>query len=118
MGRDPCEIERNVHSMKRHISYLGADGACMAAISGLEIAMWDIVGQEFNAPIYRMLGGSCHDRFPLYANAWVKHSPFEPNAFAARAVGEKEKGFTAIKFDPFSDPACRSADGPSAPYSQ
>jgi galactonate dehydratase len=67
-GRDPLEIERNVQAMKRHTSYLGNDGACAAAISGIEIALWDIAGRHFGAPVYRMLGGNCHDRFPLYAN--------------------------------------------------
>jgi galactonate dehydratase len=109
VGRNPLEIERNVQSMRRHTSYLGSDGACAAAVSGIEIALWDIVGRHHGAPIYQLLGGRCRDRIPLYANGWIGQSAFEPAAFAERAGREKDRGFGALKLDPFSDPQCGSA---------
>jgi galactonate dehydratase len=107
VGRDPREIERQLQSMRRHTSYLGNDGACAAAQSGIEIALWDIVGQVHQAPIHQLLGGKCRDRVPLYANGWIGQAAFEPAAFAERAARERERGFRAVKLDPFSDPQCQ-----------
>ncbi|MCX7013999.1 MAG: mandelate racemase/muconate lactonizing enzyme family protein, partial [Candidatus Sumerlaeota bacterium] len=109
LGKDPLEIEKNVAAMVKHAAYLGADGACMAAISGIEMALWDLVGKTFGCPVYQMLGGRCWDTIPLYANAWFKNCAYEPDAFAERAAATVKKGFAGIKFDPFSDPANRCA---------
>jgi len=42
----------------------------MTAISGVEIALWDLVGKACAQPVYRLLGGRCHERLPAYANGW------------------------------------------------
>ncbi len=106
VGRDPFAIEEHVQRMRKHCSYLGADGACAAAISGLEIALWDLLGKHAGLPIAQLLGGRAGGRVPLYANGWIKKAEFTPEAFAEHARVAVSRGFKALKLDPFSDPRC------------
>ena len=73
------------------------------ALSGIEQAMWDLIGKTLNVPSYQLLGGKCREKVRLYANinrATVDRSPFGFAKNAERAVAE---GFTAIKCAPFDD---------------
>jgi galactonate dehydratase len=72
----------------------------MTAISGVEIALSDIIGKACQQPIYRLLGGRCHTRLPAYANGWYggAHTPRDYAERAKEAVG---RGYRALKFDPF-----------------
>jgi galactonate dehydratase len=74
-----------------------------SALSALEHALWDIVGKACGQPVYNLLGGPCRDRIRVYANGWSEgaKSPEELARAAANVVG---RGFTALKFDPFSNP--------------
>jgi galactonate dehydratase len=108
-GVDPFAIEtvwRNVYgrgySMRPDITLMGA-------LSGIEMAMWDIVGKACNKPVYALLGGKVHERLRSYtylypdagADAYAA-SPVYDNADAAaeRALDYLAMGFTALKFDP------------------
>lgn len=106
IGRDPFAIEDHLQRLRKHCSYLGADGACLAAISGLEIALWDLLGKKAGLPVAQLLGGRAGGRVPLYANGWIKQAEFTPEAFAEHASVAVAHGFKALKFDPFSDPRC------------
>ena len=68
LGRDPFEIERIVGDLIRDQYQGGA--TVMTAISGVEIALWDIVGKACGQPIYKLRGGRYHRRIPAYANGW------------------------------------------------
>jgi galactonate dehydratase len=72
----------------------------MTAISGAEIALWDIVGKACAQPVCKLLGGHCHERLPAYANGWYggAHTPAQYAELACVAVA---KGYRALKFDPF-----------------
>jgi len=74
-----------------------------SALSALEHGLWDIVGKACGQPVYNLLGGPCRDRIRVYANGWSEgaKSPDELARAAAKVVG---RGFTALKFDPFSNP--------------
>jgi galactonate dehydratase len=87
VGEDPFHIERLYHRMYQALNQIGQTGAVIAAISGIEIALWDIVGQALGRPIYDLIGGPCRDRVRLYSHART------PEACAALAA----KGYTAIK---------------------
>src|SRR5690606_16847645 len=65
-----------------------------------EIACWDIIGQALGQPVYRLLGGAVRDKIKAYANGWytVERGPEEFHAAARRVV---ERGYRALKFDPF-----------------
>jgi galactonate dehydratase len=72
----------------------------ISAISILEIACWDIMGKALNQPVYRLLGGAVRDRIKAYANGWYTVER-EPEAFYAAAKKVVERGYLALKIDPF-----------------
>jgi galactonate dehydratase len=98
VGRDPFDVEAIIGGMIRD-QYQGGS-TVMTAISGVEIALWDLIGKACNQPVYRLLGGRCHERLPVYANGWyggaVTHAQF-----AERAKTVVARGYRALKFDPF-----------------
>lgn len=99
LGMDPFQIETIVQRMTRDVY---SDGGQIhgAAVAAIETACWDIIGKATGQPIYNLLGGRCHERLRAYANGWYRgeRTP-EAVADAARAV--VERGYTALKFDPF-----------------
>lgn len=99
VGRDPREIERMCFEVYRDIYWKGGP-VLMSAISGIEMAMWDITGKYFNAPVYALMGGKMRDRVRMYANAWFVGAR-TPEEFAAAARKAVALGVTALKWDPF-----------------
>jgi galactonate dehydratase len=99
LGSDPFQVEDLVARMFRN-DYARAGEIAMSAISTVEIACWDIVGKALNQPVYRLLGGQVRDRIKAYANGWytVERTPQEFHAAAKRVV---ERGYQALKLDPF-----------------
>ncbi|MDD9949246.1 MAG: mandelate racemase/muconate lactonizing enzyme family protein [candidate division Zixibacteria bacterium] len=87
IGEDPFHIEYLYHRMYYALEQIGQTGAVIAAVSGIEIALWDIVGKVTGQPIYNLIGGPCRDRIRFYSHA------SNPEECAALA----EKGVTAIK---------------------
>lgn len=99
LGSDPFNIEQLLHRM--YIEDFGRSGEIvMTGIALIEIACWDIMGQALGLPVYRLLGGAVRDKIKAYANGWytVERSPEEFHAAATRVV---ERGYLALKFDPF-----------------
>jgi galactonate dehydratase len=74
-----------------------------SALSALEQAMWDLAGKACGQPVYNLLGGPCRDRIRVYANGWSDGAS-SPDEHARAAAAVVERGFTALKFDPFSNP--------------
>ena len=73
------------------------------AVSGIEHALWDIVGKVLNTPVYNLLGGRCRDKIRLYANINRATWDRSPSGFARNAKAAVLEGFTAIKCAPFDD---------------
>lgn len=71
------------------------------AISGIEHALWDIVGKSIGVPSYQLLGGKCRNRIRLYANINRATVDRSPQGFAHNAEKAVAEGFTAIKCAPF-----------------
>jgi galactonate dehydratase len=101
IGADPLDIPAVWERMARGW-YLPTDAVQLTAMSGVEIACWDLLGKELGAPLYRLLGGAARSRVPLYANGWYR-GPREPEAFAARAREVVADGFKGLKLDPFGE---------------
>lgn len=106
VGRDPLEIEPICQHLARRFQYIGMAGVVPGAISGIEIALWDIMGKRLSVPVWRLLGGCCQPEVPVYANYWAQEINFEPDpqlwAEAARkTVGQ---GYRALKFTPVPFP--------------
>jgi galactonate dehydratase len=98
VGRHPFDVEAIAGGMVRDQYQGGA--TVMSAISGVEIALWDIIGKACGQPVYRLLGGRCHDRIPAYANGWYGGAQ-TPSEFASAAQAAVARGYRALKFDPF-----------------
>ena len=103
LGRDPMNIKHFTH-MAYH-DFAGKRGAMdfYSALSGLEQALWDIVGKHFGTPVYNLLGGACREKIHVYANGWSGGAG-TPEDYAERALQIVARGFTALKFDPFPGP--------------
>ncbi len=99
IGKDPFDIESLIGGMIRD-QYQGGS-TIMTAISGVEIALWDLVGKACGQPCYRLLGGRCHERLRAYANGWYGNAE-SPEEYAKRARDVIARGYTALKFDPFA----------------
>ena len=98
IGRNPFNIKH--FTFMAYHDFAGKRGAMdfYSAVSGIEQALWDIVGKALNTPVYNLLGGACRDKIRVYANGWGGGTIQQR---AENAVKLVEQGFTAMKFDPF-----------------
>ena len=99
IGEDPTQIE-GLGDRWRKALFLVHGPIISAALSGLNIACWDIAAKAAGLPLYRLLGGRTRPRIRAYANGWYQ-GPREPSFFAERAAEVVAMGYTALKFDPF-----------------
>ena len=97
-GDDPIQIEKIWNKIFRRFTYMGSRGASTNAISGIDIALWDIRGKALNQPIYNLLGGAVRDSIELYTHPDPNIGPDE-----ARKQGKEiaDSGHKALKFDPY-----------------
>jgi L-alanine-DL-glutamate epimerase-like enolase superfamily enzyme len=99
LGQDPREINKLVEIMIRCLSGEGSQaGATVTAISGIEIALWDLLGRALDVPISTLFGGRFRDRIRIYADCHAGATP-DPADYATRAREVAGAGFSAIKFD-------------------
>ena len=69
IGEDPRDVERLYEKMRRFNIFTGGQaGAVLTAISGIEIALWDLAGKLQKVPVYRLLGGAFRKSIRLYAD--------------------------------------------------
>lgn len=68
VGEDPRDVDRLSHLMRTAFSPVGTAGMGYHAISGVETALWDLVGKDSGLPVYRFLGGKYRDRVRIYAD--------------------------------------------------
>jgi L-alanine-DL-glutamate epimerase-like enolase superfamily enzyme len=99
IGQDPRNVAKLFRDMMRSMSASGFyQGAVMSAISGIEMALWDITGQAAGVPIYQLLGGKFRDKIRIYNDCHAGDTE-TPEAYVAKAKEVEARGFTAIKFD-------------------
>ena len=108
-GRSPFDIKHFTYTA--YTDFGGKRGSMdlYCAISGIEQALWDVVGKAAGQPVYRLLGGAFRTRIRVYANGWARGD--DPATVAAQAQAVVTKGFTALKFDPFPGPWRAFIDG-------
>lgn len=94
LGQNPMNIDRLFQTMKPFAGH-GREGG---GISGIEIALWDIIGKVYQVPLYQLLGGKYRDKIRIYADTPTPEEP-SPEAYAKRALERKGMGMTFIKFD-------------------
>jgi L-rhamnonate dehydratase len=94
VGEDPLDVERLWGKMYRGLIYVGRRGIALHAISGIDIALWDIKGKHAGKPIHELLGGAKRDRVRAYASMLMPDTPEET---AERVGALCNDGFTAVK---------------------
>jgi galactonate dehydratase len=99
IGMDPFQVEMISQKMIRDV-YTEGGQLHMAAVAAVEIACWDIIGRATGQPIYNLWGGRCHEKLRAYANGWYR-GPRTPDSFGEKARQVVQRGYTALKFDPF-----------------
>ncbi len=95
LGRDPFDVHAIVEDMFTRLYKLAGQGLAMAA-SGIEIALWDVIGNKLGVPIYKLLGGACRKKIKMYASSMRRDISPEEEASRMKDLVDKY-GFTAVK---------------------
>jgi D-galactarolactone cycloisomerase len=93
VGENALEPERVSEKLHQNTFWLGRGGSITHAISGIDIALWDILGKVSGQPVGRLLGGRYRDRVRPYASLLMR----EPNEMAGVLQPLREQGFRAFK---------------------
>jgi galactonate dehydratase len=99
IGRDPFAIDALFEELRRGHVFDGGDaGALITALTGIEIALWDLKGKALETPVYELLGGLFRDKIRVYADCEVDPGM---NFDEVRKVVDEvvQKGFTALKIN-------------------
>jgi len=105
IGQDPLNIELLFERIRTSGIFAGAQaGQYIAALSGVEIALWDLAGKALGLPVYQLLGGKVRDRIRLYCDSQT-NNPDDPRA-KEKIRQLTDLGFTAVKIDvdDYNDP--------------
>lgn len=95
LGKDPLAIERIWQEMYEQSSWYGLRGAGIHAMSGIDMALWDIKGKALGQPVYKLLGGAFKKKIRAYASALFPETPEKIKTMVRDYI---QQGFTAIKF--------------------
>lgn len=95
IGEDPMETEKLWYRMYEANIYSGRRGIAIHAMSGIDMALWDIKGKALGVPVWKLLGGGFHERVRCYASSLFGATPQETGTKARRF---RDMGFTAVKF--------------------
>jgi L-alanine-DL-glutamate epimerase-like enolase superfamily enzyme len=106
VGRDPRAIEALNEDVQRVLHGVGRTGATIYALSGIDIALWDIAGKLAGVPLSRLLGGSARADLPAYASL-LRYGDAEAVAhYAEQALG---RGYRWLKLHEITVPEVRAA---------
>ncbi len=94
IGEDPTEVERLWQKMYRATIFYGRRGVAIHAISGIDVALWDLKGKALGKPVCELLGTPVHTRVRAYASRLMPDTPEEVTDAVA---GLREQHFTAVK---------------------
>ena len=98
LGQNPCNVDFIFKTIRRYGNW-GREGG---GVSGIEIALWDLVGKIYGVPCYQFFGGKHRDRVRLYADTPAPRNA-TPEDYARAVRGRMEMGLTFIKFDVRAD---------------
>jgi L-alanine-DL-glutamate epimerase-like enolase superfamily enzyme len=113
IGEDPLDVERLWDLMYTRTTYIGRRGIGLHAISGVDIALWDVKGKALGKPVCELLGTQLRDRVRAYSSRLMPDTTEETFEVV---TGDRERGFTAVKLgwgplgaDPAHDVALATA---------
>jgi len=109
IGADPFDVELLAWKIQRS-DYSRPGEVTQSALAAFDVACWDLQGQALGVPVWKLLGGRFRDRVPAYANGWYQ-SDRDPSEIARLAGTVVERGYRALKLDPFG---AASAELPAA----
>lgn len=92
LGENPCNVEKNFKKIKQ----FGHHGRQGGGVSGVEMALWDLAGKAYGAPVYQLLGGKYRDAIRLYCDTTESN---DPEVYARRMKERMDRGFTFFKMD-------------------
>jgi len=95
-GEDPMNIRRLWLKMYEYSEWYGRGGLAIYALSGVDVALWDLAGKALGQPVYRLLGGEFRDRIRVYASTLFNMDDPEGTADEGRQYANE--GYTAVKF--------------------
>jgi len=95
VGKDPTRIEHHFQTVSRDTHFMGA--VISAALSAIDIALWDILGKSVGLPVHQLLGGKCRDKVKVFAN--VRGN--SPQEMAEHAIQQVEAGYLSLRTQPF-----------------
>jgi galactonate dehydratase len=101
VGSDPFDLETLAFNIQR-AEYGRPGEITQSALAAFDIACWDLIGQELNVPVWKLLGGKYRDRVRAYANGWYQTDRY-PDALADCARDVVARGYRALKLDPFGN---------------
>ncbi len=94
VGQDPAQIERLTGELQHALMIWGRRGLAMCALSGIDIALWDLAGKARGVPVYQLLGGLCRPQTTAYASLLRYATPSEVGRACAATIAQ---GYRAIK---------------------
>lgn len=103
IGRNPFHIRHFVQIAFDDYAQRRSSLEYWCALSGIEQALWDIVGKATGQPVYNLLGGPCRQKIRVYANGW-SYKMQKPEEYARAAEAVVKRGFNALKLDPLPRP--------------
>ncbi len=101
LGQNPEDIEKIWNRMYRSASFHGLMGAELRAMSGIDMALWDLVGKTLDRPLYRILGGKTRSKVPVYFSGIYDETETNRTAFqdwSKRCVDEGWKACKTARF--------------------
>ena len=115
VGGDATNIAGLGQDLQQKLHLFGRYGLTIFALSGLDIALWDLAGKAAGLPLHRLLGGANRHRIPAYASLF-RHG--EPDVVAERTSAALADGYGHIKLHETTEPnvkAAREAAGDGVP---
>lgn len=102
IGQSAWDIEKVWHTVYRGRNAMHGS-AVQSALACIDIALWDIVGQKLNVPVYKLLGGKINERIKIYTSYRWGNIPRTADAYRQRTKELVAEGALAGKWDPFFD---------------
>lgn len=106
IGRDATDIRRLMHELQVSLHLFGRYGITTFALSGLDIALWDIAGKAAGLPLCHLLGGAVRGEIPGYASLFKYN---DPERAAERTKAARAEGYDYIKLHETNEPEVKAA---------
>ena len=112
VGQDPLNVEAIWERLRTSGVFAGAQaGQYVAALSAVEMALWDLAGKALELPVYQLLGGRVRDRVRVYCDSGFGEQAVGGDKPDARIQEIRDMGFTAVNLDLDNGPIPRASTG-------